>query len=213
MLDRLGQGRMAGVYKAVHRLGQIVAIKVLPPSKAKDAAAAGPLPARGPPGHEAQAPQRRPHLPGRRDRRAATTSSWSTSKARRSRTCSQRRKKLPPAEAVRLVYQALLGLQHMHEQGMVHRDLKPANLMLVPAGIPGTSDTTLRATVKILDIGLGRALFDEVDRRERRASRELTTEGDAAGHAGLHGPGAGPRRPRRRHPRRHLQPGLRALPR
>src|SRR6516162_554583 len=38
ILDRLGQGRMAGVYKAQHQLGQIVAIKVLPPSKAADAA-------------------------------------------------------------------------------------------------------------------------------------------------------------------------------
>ena len=37
ILDRLGRGRMAGVYKAVHDLGQVVAIKVLPPSKAKDA--------------------------------------------------------------------------------------------------------------------------------------------------------------------------------
>src|SRR5213076_3010777 len=36
VLDRLGKGRMAGVYKAQHRLGQVVAIKVLPPSKAKE---------------------------------------------------------------------------------------------------------------------------------------------------------------------------------
>src|SRR5436305_13350266 len=36
VLDRLGKGRMAGVYRAQHRLGQVVAIKVLPPSKAKD---------------------------------------------------------------------------------------------------------------------------------------------------------------------------------
>src|SRR5437870_4438961 len=36
ILDRIGQGCMAGVYKAVHSLGQVVAIKVLPPSKARD---------------------------------------------------------------------------------------------------------------------------------------------------------------------------------
>src|SRR5260370_15037599 len=36
ILDRLGKGRMAGVYKAQHETGPIVAIKVLPPSKAKD---------------------------------------------------------------------------------------------------------------------------------------------------------------------------------
>src|SRR4051794_26749811 len=36
ILDRIGRGPMAGVYKAVHRLGQVVAIKVLPPSRAKN---------------------------------------------------------------------------------------------------------------------------------------------------------------------------------
>src|SRR5262245_22863022 len=36
ILERLGKGRMAGVYKAVHQLGQVVAIKVLPPSRARD---------------------------------------------------------------------------------------------------------------------------------------------------------------------------------
>src|SRR4051812_49419936 len=36
ILERLGKGRMAGVYKAVHHLGQVVAIKVLPPSRSKD---------------------------------------------------------------------------------------------------------------------------------------------------------------------------------
>src|SRR5436309_1074042 len=36
VLDRLGTGRMAGVYKAQHPTGQVVAIKVLPPSRAQD---------------------------------------------------------------------------------------------------------------------------------------------------------------------------------
>ncbi len=45
-----------------------------------------------------------------------------------------RRGRLLPAEAVRVVYQALHGLQHIHSQGLVHRDLKPSNLMIVSAG-------------------------------------------------------------------------------
>src|SRR5262245_51653580 len=36
ILDRAGKGRMAGVYKALGPKGQVVAIKVLPPSRAKD---------------------------------------------------------------------------------------------------------------------------------------------------------------------------------
>src|SRR5262249_34541075 len=36
ILDRIGAGRMAGIYKGIHKLGTIVAIKVLPPSKAKN---------------------------------------------------------------------------------------------------------------------------------------------------------------------------------
>jgi len=87
----------------------------------------------------------------------------------------QRRKKLPPNEAVRLIHQALLGLQHIHEQGMIHRDLKPSNLMLVP-GVPRGDDTTLKATVKILDIGLGREMFDE-SQPAAAANTELTAEG------------------------------------
>src|SRR5439155_18456585 len=36
ILERIGRGHMAGLYKAVHASGQVVAIKVLPPSKAKN---------------------------------------------------------------------------------------------------------------------------------------------------------------------------------
>src|SRR5262249_2668444 len=88
--------------------------------------------------------------------------------------------KLPPAEAVRLLHQALLGLQHLHEQGLVHRDLKPGNLMLVPARAEGKPDHTLNATVKIMDIGLGRALFDQ-GTPGRARTFQLTNEGAIVG--------------------------------
>ncbi len=82
-----------------------------------------------------------------------------------------RRGKMPPAESVRLVYQVLQGLQHIHAQGLVHRDLKPSNLMLVGS----TPDGTLRATLKILDIGLGRTLLDET--ATEADNDDLTGEG------------------------------------
>jgi len=81
---------------------------------------------------------------------------------------------------VRIVYQALLGLQHLHELGMVHRDIKPSNLMLVPGGTPGPNDTTLRSTVKILDMSLGRALSDD-SLDENAEEPQLTTEGTLLG--------------------------------
>ena len=156
ILDRLGKGRMAGVYLARHQLGQTVAIKVLPPSKAKD-----------------------PNLLGRFMREARLAVRLKHPNIVRTFQMGQfndlyylvmeylegdtledmlaKRPKFLPAEAVRLVHQALMGLQHIHAQGLVHRDIKPANIMLV--GLNGP-DTT-RATLKILDIGLGRQLFDE----------------------------------------------------
>ena len=87
-----------------------------------------------------------------------------------------RRKRLPPGEAVRLIHQALLGLQHIHEQGLVHRDLKPANLMLIPAPAAARTRRPLKSNIKILDIGLAREFFDE-NSPDRDDKMELTGEG------------------------------------
>jgi serine/threonine protein kinase len=57
----------------------------------------------------------------------------------------RKRGPLPVAEACALVQQAALGLQHLHERGLVHRDIKPSNLMRTAGGM-----------VKVLDLGLAR---------------------------------------------------------
>ncbi|HMF10732.1 MAG TPA: serine/threonine-protein kinase, partial [Gemmataceae bacterium] len=88
----------------------------------------------------------------------------------------ERRGKLAPTEAVRLIHQALTGLQHVHEQGLVHRDMKPGNLMLVPGRVAGQPDTTLLSSVKILDIGLARA-----NRGDSMHDPGLTSEGTLLG--------------------------------
>lgn len=56
---------------------------------------------------------------------------------------ARKRGPLPVPVASELARQAALGLQHLHEQGLVHRDVKPANLMVTTDG-----------QLKVLDLGL-----------------------------------------------------------
>jgi tRNA A-37 threonylcarbamoyl transferase component Bud32 len=171
ILDRLGKGRMAGVYKAQHKLGQIVAIKVLPPSKAREPNLLGRFQ------REARLALRlkHPNIVRTFQTGIANQLHYLVMEYLEGETLEemmQRRGKLLPAEAARLVYQALQGLQHIHSQELVHRDLKPSNLMLVGS----TPDSTLKATLKILDIGLGRTLFEE-STVEQAMDAGLTGEG------------------------------------
>lgn len=177
LLDCIGKGRMAGVYKAVHRLGQAVAIKVLPPSKAKDKEAFGRF------HREARIALRLKHANVVRTFHAdhADAINYIVMEYLDGETLEEvltRRGRLPPEEVVRIIYQALTGLQHIHEIDVVHRDLKPANLMLVPAPAPGQPDNTLNATVKVLDVGLGLALFEE---GTPAGNVNLTAEGSVLG--------------------------------
>lgn len=57
---------------------------------------------------------------------------------------------LPVSDVVRYIAQAAIGLEYAHAKGIVHRDIKPSNLLLDTHG-----------TLKILDMGLAR--IDEVE--------------------------------------------------
>ena len=153
VLDRIGKGATGGVYKAAHPSGQLVAIKVLPGSKAADR-------------HALERFRREGRLLTQLDH-PNVVRAFEVGSAGRvqfivmeyldGETLDQllaRRGKLPAPEAVRLARQALFGLQHLHDRRTVHRDLKPANLMVTPGGGP----TTLAATLKLLDVGIGREL-------------------------------------------------------
>jgi serine/threonine protein kinase len=54
------------------------------------------------------------------------------------------------SEAIKVIYQACLGLVDAHREGIVHRDLKPNNLWMCEDG-----------TVKVIDFGLARSWDDD----------------------------------------------------
>jgi len=61
------------------------------------------------------------------------------------------RRPLPISLARQYLFEAALGMQHYHEQGIIHRDIKPSNLMVVVCG--GQANTE---RLKVLDMGLAR---------------------------------------------------------
>ncbi len=175
LVERIGAGRMAGVYKGEHLLGQVVAIKVLPPSKVKDPLSFGRF-------------QREARL-ALKLKHANVVRTFHTGEdqglhfllmefleGETLQELLQRSGMLAPEVAVRIVHQALLGLQHLYDVGIIHRDIKPGNLMLCSETRP--VDPKL-ATVKLLDVGLGKAMFDEGT--DGDAPIELTMAGDILG--------------------------------
>jgi serine/threonine-protein kinase len=80
---------------------------------------------------------------------------------------------LPPALAAKLARQIAEGLEAAHSLGFVHRDLKPSNVMLVGPE---------HATAKILDFGLvGVVDRDTEEGRRGEAKGRLTQTGNAMG--------------------------------
>ncbi len=52
---------------------------------------------------------------------------------------------LPVSEAIRIFDQALRGVEHIHQMGVVHRDLKPSNIFITRDG-----------AIKLMDFGVAR---------------------------------------------------------
>jgi serine/threonine protein kinase len=173
--ERIGKGRMAGVYKATHTTGVTVAVKVLPPSKA----AKRDLLARFQREVKLALSVKHPNVVRSFHTAEHKGLHYLVMEHLEGETLEdvlERRRKLPVGEAVSLVHQALLGLQAIHEQNLVHRDLKPANLMLVGS----QPQRATSAALKILDLGMGRALFDD---EEGPPQFDLTRPGEMLGSA------------------------------
>jgi serine/threonine protein kinase/Leucine-rich repeat (LRR) protein len=169
LLEKLGQGGMGAVYKALHsHLEKVVALKILASEKIHSEQAV----ARFEREMKAVGKLDHPHIVRAMDAGQADGVHYLVMEYVSGIDLSEvirRSGPLPVATACELVRQAAEGLEAAHRRGMVHRDIKPANLMLAKQefGPP---------VVKVLDLGL--ALLAEAGAEETEG---LTADGHVMG--------------------------------
>lgn len=76
------------------------------------------------------------------------------------------RKKLDPAEALRLLEDAATGLAYAHSRGLNHRDIKPTNILIASNGI-----------AKLVDFGLARITDTEACGEQANVERTVDYAG------------------------------------
>jgi serine/threonine protein kinase len=144
VLQPLGQGGMARVYRAYHpQLDRYVAIKVL----RQDVAGEAEMVARFKREAKAVAALRHPHIVqvfdfDTQDDLCYMVMELVEGDSLKSRLTDHRTRgsRLSGGEAVRIVLDALDGLEYAHQAGIVHRDIKPANILLTREGAAVLSD-------------------------------------------------------------------------
>ena len=145
ILDKLGQGGMGMVLKALHRrMERIVALKILSPAVTKSPDTVRRFQREA----KAAAKLDHPNIVTAYDADEANGSHFLVMQYIEGTDLSALVKTggpLPIEEALSCVLQAARGLQYAHARGVVHRDIKPSNLLLDHGGV-----------VKILDMGLAR---------------------------------------------------------
>ncbi len=165
ILGKLGQGGMGVVFKARHRrLGRVGALKILPPSFARDHTAV----MRFRREIEAAGRLKHPNVVAAVDAaedRGVHFLVMDYVEGRDLDRVVREGGPLQPALAIDYLMQAARGLEAAHAEGIVHRDIKPANLMLDTAG-----------TVRVLDLGLAR-LVDAANPFGQAAGGRLTESG------------------------------------
>jgi serine/threonine-protein kinase len=165
VVAHLATGGMGEVYKARDvQLGRDVALKVLPPHLAENAASVERF------RREARAAARLSH------KNIVTLYDWGQDAGTwflalefvdgidlGSHIAGKGR--LDPEEAWLITLQATRALDHAFKQGVVHRDIKPSNFLLTRQG--------RKLRVKLTDLGVARAIRDE----DFRITRDGTTVG------------------------------------
>jgi serine/threonine protein kinase len=143
VLDALGRGGMARVYRAYHpQLERYVAIKVMRADLLQeDEQLGGAWGERFRREARAVAALRHPNVVHVFDFDVQDDISYmvmellegDTLKARLN-AYRQRGERMPPGEIVRILLDVLDGLAYAHREGMIHRDIKPANILLTRQG-------------------------------------------------------------------------------
>jgi serine/threonine protein kinase len=170
ILEKLAEGGMGSVYKALHtKLDRLVALKLLPAGSLKSERAIVRFE------REIQVVGQldHPHIVRALDAREVDGTRLLVLEYIDGDDLSRlvhRNGPLPVAEACEVVRQAAVGLQHAHQHGVIHRDVKPSNLMVDQQG-----------QVKILDLGLARFRSDE-------SSGDMTRDGQMMGTPGYMSP-------------------------
>ena len=165
ILEKVGQGGMGKVFKARHRkLGRLGALKILPPSFARDSDAV--LRFR----REFEAAGRLKHInlvaafEANEDRGVHFLVMEYVEGMNLDRVVSEQGPLAIP-RGVDYLMQAARGLEASHGMGIIHRDIKPGNLMLDHGG-----------TVRVLDLGLAR-IVDANNPFSKTATGRLTQSG------------------------------------
>jgi WD40 repeat protein/serine/threonine protein kinase len=168
LLEQLGQGGMGAVYKARQlHLDRLVAIKLI----RQDRAFSPQIKQRFQREARAAARLSHPHVVAVHDAGLAGDIHYLVMEYLEGTDLGslvRRQGPLPVSAACRFLFQAALGLDHVHACGLVHRDIKPGNLFLTRPG----------NTVKLIDLGLARLLRDPT---APSSASELTQPGDILG--------------------------------
>lgn len=147
LMEAIGTGGMATVIKARDvDLGRIVALKILPPSTARDSEAVARFKL------EARAAAKLDHDNIARvyfcgEDAGLHFIAFEFVEGENLRQVIDRVGRLAPNLAVKYMLQLAAGLSHAAERGVVHRDVKPSNILITPDG-----------RAKIVDMGLARHL-------------------------------------------------------
>ncbi len=150
LLDVLGRGSMGIVYKALHRRRrEFVALKVM----SGRAAVSDRRSARFQREIRLVSAVRSPYVVRSLDSGCIAGRDFLVMELIQGRTLDcwiKAHRRLPLRWACECARQVAIGLQHVHESGLIHRDIKPSNII-----VSGESFDR-RPHVRILDLGLGR---------------------------------------------------------